>query len=302
MEYKKTCSEKIFETIQSSKKNLEETSKEDIILFLKQKMNVDGGFQGRTSQSDLYYTLFGAISLLALYDSFGNMLSQYVHTIRHYEQLDFIHLCSFARLYHITQKDDPKLIQSLFQSIERYRSKDGGYNHETQNAKTGTVYASFLAYQLYEDFASNPPFLEGILESLEKLKTKDGAYANRTNLAQGTSSATAAAIVLKKQMKVADDNKDIAMWFINKCYKFGGFLATPRSPIPDILSTAVTLFSLKLLEYPLDTIKEQCLEFIDMHWDESGGFFGHIGEQTPDCEYTFYGLLALGSLESNYGL
>jgi hypothetical protein len=45
-----------------------------------------------------------------------------------------------------------------------------------------------------------------------------------------------------------------------------------------------------------ERIKEACLDFIDTLWTPRGSFFGHWGEEILDCEYTYYGLLALGHL------
>jgi len=46
----------------------------------------------------------------------------------------------------------------------------------------------------------------------------------------------------------------------------------------------------------LDGVRPRCLDFIDSLWSSRGGFRGHQGDETLDCEYTFYGLLALGNL------
>ena len=36
---------------------------------------------------------------------------------------------------------------------------------------------------------------------------------------------------------------------------------------------------------------------IEDHWDKSGGFLSEtMGETVADCEYTFYALLAMGSM------
>jgi hypothetical protein len=42
-------------------------------------------------------------------------------------------------------------------------------------------------------------------------------------------------------------------------------------------------------------IKPDCLDFIDSMF-KNGGFGGNVLDQDPDIEYTFYGLIALGSL------
>jgi len=39
-----------------------------------------------------------------------------------------------------------------------------------------------------------------------------------------------------------------------------------------------------------------CCDFVTSCWADLGGFHAHALERTPDCEYTFYALLALGNL------
>ena len=70
----------------------------------------------------------------------------------------------------------------------------------------------------------------------------------------------------------------------------------PHAPLPDLLSTATALHALTALQVPLDRVKEPCLDFIDTLWTNAGAFHGHWGDDAVDCEYTFYGLLALGHL------
>ncbi len=85
-------------------------------------------------------------------------------------------------------------------------------------------------------------------------------------------------------------------WWIG-CWPEGGFLANPTAPVPDLLSTATVLYALHRLRYPLDPARRNaCLRFIESVMAESGGFCGHGMDDTPDCEYTFYALLALGCL------
>ena len=75
-----------------------------------------------------------------------------------------------------------------------------------------------------------------------------------------------------------------------------GFFAMPFAPIPDLLTTATALHALETLEVSFEHLKESCLDFIDSLWSTKGAFYGNWEEETLDCEYTFYGLLALGHL------
>ncbi|WP_297097751.1 prenyltransferase/squalene oxidase repeat-containing protein [uncultured Draconibacterium sp.] len=77
-----------------------------------------------------------------------------------------------------------------------------------------------------------------------------------------------------------------------------GFRAFETTPFSDTLSTGVALFSLAETNYDLRLITPDCLDFIQMNY-LSGAFLSGDGDETRDLEYTFYGLLALGSLVRN---
>ena len=89
---------------------------------------------------------------------------------------------------------------------------------------------------------------------------------------------------------------DTAAWLLARCHADGGFLATPAAPMPDLLSTATALHALAALHAPVGPIAERCLDFIDTLWTSRGAFYGTWADEEPDCEYAYYGLLALGHL------
>ena len=73
-------------------------------------------------------------------------------------------------------------------------------------------------------------------------------------------------------------------------------MAAPNAPMPDLLSTATALHALAGMQVSCERVKESCLDFVDTLWTNEGAFHGHWGDDHLDCEYTFYGLLALGHL------
>ena len=127
------------------------------------------------------------------------------------------------------------------------------------------------------------------------LRTGDGACANEPRMRAGSTLATAgAAILLARQGKPVPDR--IIEWLLARADTNGGFLASPAAPMPDMLSTATALYALQQTGVGLDSIRVPCLRFIEGLQTESGGFCGHWLDDAPDCEYTFYALLALGCL------
>jgi hypothetical protein len=91
-------------------------------------------------------------------------------------------------------------------------------------------------------------------------------------------------------------SQNVGEWLLEQAHPEGGFKAMPQAPIPDLLSTATALHALAGLEVPIEPIQEKCLDFIDTLWTNEGAFHGNWTDDYLDCEYTFYGLLALGHL------
>jgi hypothetical protein len=65
--------------------------------------------------------------------------------------------------------------------------------------------------------------------------------------------------------------------------------------MPDLLSTATALHALSGQKVSVAHLKEQTLDFLDTLWTGKA-FCGTWADDEPDCEYTYYGLLAMGHL------
>ena len=261
--------------------------------FVLRQQNPDGGFKDRSGASDLYYTVFALDSLIALQAELpADSIRKYVEQFESGEFLDFVHFCCLARArcaLNITA--DPT---EIGRRIERFRSADGGYNVLAQS-KFGTAYAAFLALGAYQDLRLELPTDLKLVQSLKFLETADGAWANDRNVKSGSTNATAAAVITLGQLD-QPINPAVGDWLLARFRPDGGFRASPDAPLPDLLSTATALHALSSLQVPLDPVKERCLDFIDTLWTSEGSFHGHWGDDFLDCEYTFYGLLALGHL------
>jgi len=87
-------------------------------------------------------------------------------------------------------------------------------------------------------------------------------------------------------------DSNLLSWLQARQDETGGFHATDEAPIPDLLSTAVALFTLRLV----GAEAQDATNFIHAHWLDNGGFAPTILDDYSDVEYVFYGLLALGSI------
>jgi len=272
-------------------------STELIVDFYRSQMNPDGGFKNRSGNSDLYYTVFGIEGLFILRAELPlQSLQRYLQTFGDGMGLDLVHLGCLARCWAMFPKDlmSPQLRNSVAARVESYRSADGGYE-ASSNSPVGTLYGCFIAMGAYQDLDLALPNPQGILNCIESLRATDGGYANQRDVPQGLTPSTAAAVVLLHQLQQPIDEK-IGRWLLSRAHPQGGFFATPAAPIPDLLSTATALHALSIANVDITGIREQTLDFIDTLWSSRGGFLGNWEDDVLDCEYTWYGLLALGHL------
>ena len=106
-----------------------------------------------------------------------------------------------------------------------------------------------------------------------------------------TTNAVCCILAMQHQMGLQSDATDVE-WLQKRQDETGGFYASEQAPIPDLLSTAVALFTLRLLEINV----KDATPFIQAHGLDNGGFAPTLYDDFSDVEYVFYGLLALGSI------
>ena len=266
--------------------------------FILSQQNPDGGFKDRAGQSDLYYTVFG-LDAVAVFQAEPDLdaVEQFLQTFGEGDELDLVHLSCLTRCWGSLGKDRmPKgLRAALLKRLEAFRKPCGGWDNNLKR-EHGTAYGSFLALGAYQDMGKLPPKPLRILQSLKKLETPDHAWNNHPNLPIGSTNPTAGAVVLLNNLHLPI-NAEVGQWLRDRLHPQGGFVAVPGAPIPDLLSTATTLHALAALDVRLtEEETERCLDFVDTLWNATGGFHGHWSDDYLDCEYTFYGLLALGHL------
>jgi prenyltransferase beta subunit len=287
-----------------------------VAAFLRAAALPDGSFRDRAGRGDLYYTVFGLQILDALRrdqdaergdrdalrggspDPPRNNASTepYLRSFGAGASLDFVHTACLARCWALVagRGPDEQTRRAVLARLETWRSADGGYN-PAPGAAAGTAYASFLALGACEDFEARVSDETGLARSLAGLRSADGGYANTPAAARGSTAATAAAIVTLMELGQGVDSRTTG-WLLTQHGPEGGFRAMPAAPIPDLLSTATALHALARAGVSLDEIRQPCREFVEGLWADDGGFRGHWADDATDCEYTFYGLLALGQV------
>ncbi|MCM8534184.1 MAG: hypothetical protein NE330_23680, partial [Lentisphaeraceae bacterium] len=144
--------------------------------FLLNQINDQGGFNDRCGDSDLYYTVFGLEGLRALkVDIPVEKVRPYLESFGHGQDLDLIHLTSLVRCWADLQVDFSHLKAKLRQELERFRSKDGGYNTD-ENSDEGTGYAAFLVYGALQDMEAKDIDQKLIIDSIQNLQVGNGSY------------------------------------------------------------------------------------------------------------------------------
>ena len=266
-----------------------------VVQFVRGQLNADGGFSNRAGDSDLYYTVFGLQALLALrVDLPFESVTSYLQRFAGGDELDLVHLACLAGGWAMMPSPPAAAIRdAITAGVESYRTADGGY-HASREAAHGSAYHAFLAMGAYQDLGAVPPHPDRIGASLSALRSADGAFANEPDHPRGSTPATSAAVTLIRHLGMPAPPV-LGDWLLRRCHE-GGFFASPDAPIPDLLSTATALHALSAMHVPIDGIREKCLDFVDSLWTSRGAFYGTWADDVPDCEYTFYGLLALGHL------
>ena len=263
--------------------------------FFANRLNPDGGFQDRDRASDLYYTVFGLECLCALQRELPiDHVRRYLAGFQVNDSLDFVHTACLARCYANIAAIGDAPRDELIGRLEAHRTPDGGY-HADRTASHATAYGCFLALGAYQDLGSFPPRPEALVRSLAALRSSDGGFANQPDATLGLTPPTAAVLTLYRQLSQPIP-EGAAEWLLERMLPEGGFFATPLTPMPDLLSTATALHALSGCGVSLDALREPCLDYIDSLWSNQGGFYGHWSDDTQDCEYSYYGLLALGHL------
>ncbi len=316
--------EKIIETLNLSKETLSEDAISHISEFLLSTNHQNGGFVDRAGKVDPYYSVFGyTLAFVLDFDIDIDRELTFLDIWCKENNPDLVHAVSVVQcyflLYSIKEKSKlnsitkslagvsilrdrvkrgvatkvKSLCADMLEIIESYKSQKFGYNHTKASAKRGTIYGNYLVLNLYYDLGVDVD-VDEIMSSITTLQCTDGAFVNDDFTKSGVTSSTAAGAVLLKYINHSNYSKSIE-WLKSHFNKHGGCLASTGLPIADLLSTGTALFALKFCGESMVEF-DNSAEFVDMHWDESGGFFGSIADMHPDCEYTFYALLALGAV------
>jgi hypothetical protein len=117
-----------------------------VIEILHSKQQADGGFCGKGTSSDLYYTGFAVLSLMAMgaeYDTAKTV--RYLKEYLFDDRADLAHRAAWIRQCRLLTPEflDGPIISQQANALSRYRCADGAWHH-LQAEASGSAYGCFL--------------------------------------------------------------------------------------------------------------------------------------------------------------
>ncbi len=292
------CGEGIQRALSRGGASLDAAARASVGKFIVSQLNANGGFRGRSAASDLYYTVFGLECARAVTLELPGDAGRGFVEAQAGAPLDFVHLTCLARCLEILWSGDtmPAWSVLLQERLKHHACAEGGH-HRKPGQRKGSVYESFLGVLANEALEHRDSFSKDSKDSafITNLCQSSGGFINGDGLGATSTPVTAAALLLLREFQQPLPPKSIE-WLLNRQCSRGGFAAASLVPLPDLLSTATALHALNSIGEIRAVKLDACLDFVTGCWGESGGFHAHALDRTPDCEYTFYGLLALGNL------
>lgn len=252
---------------------LDDQSIDNMKTFVKQQQTDKGGFADRAGKCDLYYSLFGCFLAEALeMEEVLLSLKEYVKNVIGNQTVNGVHLhvaaILYIKLFDITTFPiDFK--EKVYQDLLLQNKKQEIY----------TGFMSMLTFYYLEDYY-------GLYRVGKHLK----GISNRTSMPCSVASAQ---LILQKCFgkPILSMEKLLHSFYRND----GSFNAITGAPTGDLLSTGVALYAFRLANSDIRIIAPDCLRYVDALFT-GGGFCATVYDVQPDVEYTFYGLLAVGSL------
>jgi len=295
---------------------LDDQGREEVLKFLINQQNPDGGFQDRGGSSDLYYSMFGGLMLRALGMGHGaegmesedrrpgtepesqRRVDPLWSTVNpkpdsHFSTESILNLKKF--IAQQSNSEVPGFIEKCCLVLLQKELKTG---RNLQIKALISLAKSFwkerhsinLSYRSFVLFLT----LDAVLPIRNLLKVGAKRMLKRTTVDQHSPCSEIAARVFLQKMMDQNGSEDQELLKSFAC-ETGGFKAFAHLNNADMLSTAVALFALKYAGSDLRVLKPVCLDFIGHNFSD-GAFLSGDGDPTTDVEYTFYGLLALGVL------
>lgn len=259
--------------------------------YVLSRMEENSSFMGKVPGGDIYYTAFGWLlsSCFSIMPD-NRRMTAYLGSIDPYS-LDLVHYASFVKCSMISKVGDGGMISLLKAAISRTPAREKESFSSFPGGDPDCPYTQFMMINISQDCFGATLNSSEVLSALEGYRTDEGTFSGVKGGSTPSVQATCCALVVKGYLE--GFRREDAQGLRMMQDPTGGFKANPGAPVPDLLSTAVALFTLSLYgEEPL----YDPYPFIEAHLDDSGTFIPTVLDGEGDIEYLFYGLLALGSI------
>ena len=270
--------QKLIQIVRSGFNTLDIKAQHQLVEFITSRQDDNGGFRDRSDRSDLYYSVFGywlgeALNL----DQVLEKHKVYIRNLNHDSLPGAVDRLSFMLIRKGLFRNEKK--NSLLSLIKTAFMEPG---------KSAFSYRIFLFMLAIDPNETGRRIFSFFLRIWLYFYKPTGSMP---------CSVLSALIFVKSStgLDVEKEKRKLITYHVEG----SGFKAFDHMRTCDLLSTAVALFVLREADHDLRLITPDCLHFIEMNY-KSGAFLPGNGDMIPDLEYTFYGLLALGSLVTDY--
>lgn len=256
---------------------LDEKSQNEVKAFVKSCRHPDGGFTDRAGHPDSYYSLFGAWLSSAL----DLQLSPDTQS----------RWSPFSPLQNPKEKPGPAdafaslLIQVLISENDfKKPSVLQLFKMAFRDGRQVSVFYRLFLFLL----AFDALYKKKIMYLFARM-----VFFFYAPPSESPCSIYAAVMVARHEagLKTYREKEELLSYF----EEGKGFKAFREVNEADLLSTAVALFAMEKTQADLRLVAPGCLRLIQQNYDE-GAFLAGNGDEARDLEYTFYGLMALGTL------
>ncbi|MEI6518518.1 MAG: prenyltransferase/squalene oxidase repeat-containing protein [bacterium] len=259
--------------------------------FIIEQQQSDGGFAGRMGGSDPYYTDFAlrVVTIISPDNPTIAAAKDYINNLSNTPPADVIELFNRANISRLLGQ---KVI--LENDILTHQVCPGGLARKGENTVSAyTTFLGELARQIVDEniFAYSP-------DAIWKLKCADGGFADTAgeDIGQTNPTAAATALITMAGGTIGDDTAK----FLSNMQSPASGLRAHELADADLLSTFTGMMTL-IQSNNLNRLNLPAIARFTATCADPEGGFAACPDDTPDVEYTYYGLAVLGLLRGLMG-
>ena len=267
----------------------------------------DGGFRGRQGGSDLYYTDFALRALAWLapgHPAFDRGLRCMARgTSPPGDTLECFHLLNAHRLalrHSLATAAQWTIDPSALAAQLRARMLPDGGLARSLGDTAASAYHTFIGALCFQMLGAEFPCAQDAVAAVEAMRCPEGGYAESAGQALPQTNATAAAVAMLLMQDALPPHAiaPTAQFLASMQGVDGGLRPHAAVGQGDLLSTFTGLLTLCALGELRRIDTAHAAQFLRAAAHPDGGFLACPGDDTPDVEYTYYGIATLALLRA----